>query len=62
MPVSEQNKVGKLQIRLRPWLQHNRYTGRFTATEQIYHFPTSVWFQNERILGEGCHYCGSTRS
>ena len=36
--------------------------GRFTATEQTYHSPTSVWFQNERILGGGCHYCGSTRS
>ena len=36
--------------------------GRFTATEQTYHSPISVWFQNEIILGGGCHYCGSTRS
>src|SRR4029434_4287282 len=36
--------------------------GRFTATEQTYHSPTSVCFQNERIVGGGCHYCGSTRS
>src|SRR4029434_9116090 len=35
--------------------------GRFTATEQTYHSATSVWFQNERILGGGCHDCGSTR-